>query len=146
MALTDQARKYMTAFPTRTLVMWKGRRTEKHYGFREHFTSAGKFLFLGMKTFHEWEKSLSLLWYNSWEQHKVHLVTQHIYSCWISPNLRGFFFLNKWYLPKLLGIKFESVINDLKCRLTVKVIFLYFLRSSRPNTPVLLCQWCVSQG
>lgn len=26
------------------------------------------------ETFHEWEKNLFLLWYNSWEQHQVHLV------------------------------------------------------------------------
>lgn len=58
----------------------------------KHSTFAGKSLFLCVKTFIEWETSLSLLWYNSWEQHEVHLVTEHIYSCWISPNLRGFFF------------------------------------------------------
>lgn len=73
----------------------------------KHSTFAGKSLFLCVKTFIEWETSLSLLWYNSWEQHEVHLVTEHIYSCWISPNLRGFFFfLSKRYLPKLLGTKF----------------------------------------
>lgn len=61
-------------------------------------------------------------------------------------QLKRIFFFNKWYLPKLLGIKFESVINDLKCRLIIKIIFFYFLRSSRPNTPVFLFQWCASQG
>lgn len=25
-------------------------------------------------------------------EHEVHLVTEHIYSCWISPNLREFLF------------------------------------------------------
>lgn len=64
------ARKYVNAFSTRTLVMWDV--CDKHYDFQNTSSWLGIYHPLH-ETFHEWEKSLFLLWYNSQEQHQVHL-------------------------------------------------------------------------
>lgn len=61
-----------TWMPSQLGLWWCETFPDKHYVSRTLRVDLGHIVPLH-ETFHEWEKNLFLLWYNSWEQHQVHL-------------------------------------------------------------------------